>query len=69
MIRARYEDPDGDARYCHNSEVASCRLVLFERRAGGFDELAVLESNGTTHAEWSGRTPARSVTTEHVEVG
>ena len=50
-------------------EVASCRLVLFERRAGGFDELAVLESNGTTHAEWSGRTPARSVTTEHVEVG
>lgn len=68
LLRARYEDPDGEPRYCHNSEVASSRIVLFERRAGGFDELAVLESNGTTHAEWAGRTPARSVPREHVEV-
>jgi hypothetical protein len=68
MIRAKYHDPDGTPRYCHNSEVASSRLVLFERRPGGFEELALLESRGTTHAEWSGRTPARSVTAEHVEV-
>jgi hypothetical protein len=69
MIRTKYHDPDGTPRYCHNSEVASSRLVLFERRAGGFEELALLESRGTTHAEWSGLTPARSVPTEHVEVG
>jgi hypothetical protein len=68
LIRARYEDPDGSSRYCHNSEIASCRLVLFERRAWGFDEVALLESNGTTHAEWAGRTPALAVEREHVEV-
>ena len=68
LIRARYEDPSGDPRFCHNSEVASCRLALFERKAGGFEEVALLESRGTTHAEWAGRTPARSVPHEHVEV-
>ena len=69
LIRAEYRDPDGTPRYCHNSEVASCRLVLFERRSGGYEEVALLESRGTTHAEWAGRTPARSITREHVEVG
>jgi len=68
LIRARYEDPDGTERWVHNSEVASSRLVLFERRPGGFEELALLESNGTTHAEFAGLTPARSVAREHVEV-
>jgi tocopherol cyclase-like protein len=68
MIRARYEDPDGTARFCHNSEIASCRLALFERRAGGFEEVALLESRGTTHAEWAGRTPAAAVEREQVEV-
>jgi hypothetical protein len=67
MIRARYEDPDGSDRFCHNSEIASSRLALFERHAGGFEELTVLESRGTTHAEWAGRTPATSVEREHVE--
>jgi hypothetical protein len=69
MLRARYEDPDGTARYCHNSEIASARLALFERRAGGFEEVAFLESRGTTHAEWAGRTPASSVEREFLEVG
>jgi len=68
MIRARYQDPDGSSRYCHNSEVASCRLALFERRIGGFEEVALLESRGTTHAEWAGRTPARAVGREFEEV-
>jgi tocopherol cyclase-like protein len=68
LLRATYEDPDGTRRYCHNSEVASCRLALFERRAGGFDEIALLESRGTTHAEWVGRTPATQVEREFLEV-
>lgn len=68
LLRARYEDPDGTPRYCHNSEIASCRLALFERRAGGFDEVALLESRGTTHAEWAGRTPAPQVEREFLEV-
>jgi hypothetical protein len=68
MLRARYEDPDGTFRYCHNSEVASSRLALFERRAGGFEEVALLESRGTTHAEWAGLTPAPAVERAVVEV-
>jgi hypothetical protein len=67
LLRARYEDPDGTPRYCHNSAIASCRLALFERRAGGFDEIALLESRGTTHAEWAGRTPAPQVEREFLE--
>lgn len=69
MVRARYEDPDGTLRFVHNSEIASCRLALFERRAGGFEEVALLESRGTTHAEWAGRTPAAAVERTFVEVG
>jgi hypothetical protein len=68
LLRAEYEDPDGTPRYCHNSEIASCRLALFERRAGGFDEIALLESRGTTHAEWAGRTPAPQVDRQFLDV-
>jgi hypothetical protein len=68
LIRARYLDPDDTPRFCHNSEVASARLVLWERRAGGWQEAAGLVSEGTTHAEWAGRTPAPGVETVHAEV-
>lgn len=68
MLRARYEDPSGEPRYCHNSEISSCRLALFERRGASFEEVALLESQGTTHAEWAGRTPAAAVEREFVEV-
>ena len=67
MLRATYHDPDGTPRYCHNSEISSCRLALFERRARGYEEVALLESNGTTHAEWAGRTPASAVEREFLE--
>jgi Tocopherol cyclase len=69
LLRARYLDPSGEDRYCHNSEIASSRLVLFERRARGWQEVALLESSGTTHGEWSGRTPAAAVEREFAEVG
>ena len=42
--------------------------MVFERRDGGFEELALLESRGGTHTEFAGLTPARSVVREHVEV-
>jgi hypothetical protein len=69
MVQARYLDPDGTPRWCHNSEVASSRFVLFERtRRGGYEEVAVLSSEGTTHAEWAGRTPAPGEFVQHVDV-
>jgi hypothetical protein len=68
MIRARYLDPDDSPRFCHNSEVASCRLILWERVSGGWRQVASLTSDGTTHAEWAGRTPAPASMAEHAEV-
>jgi hypothetical protein len=68
MVRARYHDPDETDRYCHNSELASSRLVLFERGEAGFEEVAELSSAGTTHAEWAGRTAAPVDMAEHVDV-
>jgi hypothetical protein len=68
MIQAVYHDPDGTPRYCHNTEVASSRFVLFERGDAGFEEVAVLSSEGTTHAEWAGRTPAPGEFIPHLDV-
>ena len=68
LIRARYADPSGEPRFCHNSEIASSRLILFERKARGWSEVALLESTGTTHAEWAGRTPAPQVLRGFAEV-
>jgi hypothetical protein len=69
LVQARYIDPEGSERYCHNTEVGSSRFVLFERREAGFEEVAVLNSVGTTHAEWAGRTPAPGEFPQHVPVG
>ncbi|MFN2545113.1 MAG: hypothetical protein ABR600_11180 [Actinomycetota bacterium] len=68
MVQAEYHDPDGTPRFCHNTEVASSRWVLFERGELGFEEIAVLASEGTTHAEWAGRTPAPGEFARHVSV-
>lgn len=68
MVQARYLDPDGTPRWVNNSEISSSRFVLFERRRAGFDEVAVLSSEGTTHAEWAGRTPAPGEFAQHLAV-
>jgi Tocopherol cyclase len=64
LVRARLDGPDGTARFTHHSATASCRLALFERRTGGFDEVALLESHGLAQAEWAGRTAAAVVERE-----
>lgn len=61
LVNARVEGPDGVPRYCHHTDVGSCRLALFERRPGGFDQIAMLEARGTVQAEWAGRTPSSAV--------
>lgn len=67
MIRVRYEDPDGSERWCHNSEIATSRFVLSVRSGSAWRPARELASEGTTHAEWAGKRPARRVETEHVE--
>ena len=68
MVQAEYHDPGGTPRYCHNTEVASSRFVLFEKGVAGFEEVAVLSSEGTTHAEWAGPSPAPGQFTPHLAV-
>jgi hypothetical protein len=68
MVQARYLDPDDTPRWCHHTEVASCRLTVWERRAGGWQDVADLTAEGTAHAEWAGRTPAPGVEALHQEV-
>lgn len=68
LLRARYLDPDDTPRWCHNSEVASSRLLVWERQEDGWQELAELVSEGTTHAEWAGRTEAPGEFHEHEEI-
>jgi hypothetical protein len=68
LLQVRYLDPDDRPRWCHNSEVASSRFLLWERRAGGWQEVAELASDGTTHAEWAGTTPAPGSFALHREV-
>ena len=68
LMKARYLDPDDTPRWVHNSEVASSRLLVWERREDGWRELAELVSDGTTHAEWAGRTPAPGIDLEHEEI-
>jgi hypothetical protein len=68
LLRARYHDPDGSVRYCHNAVIASCRLSLFGRSGAGFEQVALLESSGTTHAEWAGRAPAEAVSRGFTDV-
>ncbi|HYU59113.1 MAG TPA: tocopherol cyclase family protein, partial [Actinomycetota bacterium] len=65
LVRARYEDPDGTERFCHNSTVASVHLTLLEKTTGGYEELANLVADGTAQAEWAGRTPAPAATAVH----
>ena len=68
LMRARYLDPDDTPRWCHNTEIASSRFLVWERRENGWRELAELVSDGTTHAEWAGKTPAPGVAIDHEEI-
>ena len=69
LLRTRYLDPDDTPRWCHHTDVASSRMLLWRRGRGGWDQQEELVSDGTTHAEWAGRTPANVVERVHQEVG
>ena len=54
-----YHDPDGAEAYCYNSETASVRLEVFERRRGtrAWGPAEIYESAGRCHFEYAQRTP------------
>jgi hypothetical protein len=56
-----YHDPDGTEAYCYNSETASARLELHERRSGGWEPVQTLVSTGRCHFEFGTREPVPGV--------
>ena len=59
-----YHDPDGDLAYCYNSEVASMRLGVLDKRGRGRFGWVLRETyvaDGTAHFEYAQRTPVADV--------
>lgn len=53
MLMTEYADPDGEASFCANSEVADLRVTVFRRSRplGRWREAAVLHASRTAHFE------------------
>jgi hypothetical protein len=64
LVGVTYHDPDGDAAYCYNSEVATMRLFVWDRSARGrfgWTLRDTLLADGTAHFEYAQRTPVDGV--------
>src|SRR3954449_12741206 len=60
LVGVTYHDPDGELAYCYNSEVASLRLLSYERdrsEATGWRLVQPLASPGRAHFEYAQREP------------
>jgi hypothetical protein len=68
FVMAPYEDPDGTAVYCANTEVGDARVVVYRRAGLGWTRARELVCSGRAHFELGGRTPEAGVTHEHVLV-
>jgi hypothetical protein len=64
LVGVTYHDPDGDLAYCYNSEVASLRLFVWDRGAGGGARWVLrdtLAAAGSAHFEYAQRAPVDGV--------
>jgi hypothetical protein len=70
MIMAEYVDPDGDPAFCHNTECASLRVVVWRRSpfVGRWRRWRELTADRTAHYEWGARAGDPLVKKRHVEV-
>jgi hypothetical protein len=60
LVGVTYHDPDGELAYCYNSEVASLRLLGYERDRSeptGWRLVEHLVSPGRAHFEYAQREP------------
>jgi len=65
LVGVTYHDPDGELRYCYNSEVASIRLGIYERDRGdyrGWRQVDALVAPGRAHFEYAQREPVEGLT-------
>jgi hypothetical protein len=70
LIQAPYVDPDGEPRFCHNTEVADASVTVWTRRSLGspFKSVARLTSHGAAHFEYVSHSPDGHVSRRHVSV-
>jgi hypothetical protein len=70
LVQAHYTDPDGEASFCHNTEVGDASVTVWTRRTTGarFKRLCRLTSLGGAHFEYAGRTPDGCVVKRHITV-
>jgi hypothetical protein len=68
LVKTPYSDPDGEASFCHNTEVADCALTFSMRRslASPFKRVHRLTSRGSAHFEYAARVPDGHVSKRHV---
>lgn len=57
MVQVTYQDPDGSARHCANSEIADLGLEIYRRVEGGWRHEGSLTTLGRAHLEF-GQRPA-----------
>jgi hypothetical protein len=60
LVGVTYHDPDGELAYCYNSEVASLRLLAYERDRSeptGWRLVETLVAPGRAHFEYAQREP------------
>jgi hypothetical protein len=70
MVLAEYTDPDGEAAFCHNSEIATLTLTIETRGwLSGWREAARLTAPRTAHFELAARSPDSAVARRHRTIG
>ena len=68
LVLTPYTDPDGEPVFCHNTEIADCRVRLSRRRGLSFERTAELYAPKRGHFEYAGRAPDPAVTRRHVNI-
>lgn len=68
MVNAPYVDPDGQALWCANTEIADANITVYRRSGLRWREDRKLVARGTMHFEVGSRERDPSVTTPHAMV-
>ena len=68
MVTAHYRDPDGEAAFCHNTEIGDVRLTVRRRTLlslSRWRDALTLTAPRRAHFEYAGRSPDPAVTRQH----
>jgi hypothetical protein len=68
LVLTPYVDPDGQGLYCHNTEIADCRVTVWRRRGVRFEPELELRAPRAGHFEYGGRELDPAVMRRHKAV-